>query len=86
MEHVLARDPNAPRLAILDVRGTPANALWYATTLDTSRAPPLAAELQRFLATPEATRVLLSARSGVPARRAPTTPHVTLWSGPSPRR
>jgi DNA-binding transcriptional LysR family regulator len=78
----LAHELRGRRLVRLDVRGTPAVELWYASTLGLGRALPAALALQRFATTPEATQAI-AARPGPAPRRGV---HVTLWRAVSERR
>ena len=66
-------------LTRLDVRGTPVDEMWHASTLGLGRALPAALALQRFTTTPDATHAISAGRAGtLPARARPNV-HVTLW-------
>lgn len=66
-------------LARLDVCGTPALELWYASTLGVGRALPAALALQRFATTSDATHAVSTGRAGVVSARVRPKVHVTLW-------
>jgi DNA-binding transcriptional LysR family regulator len=66
-------------LVRLDVRGTPIQELWHASTLGLGRALPTALALQRFARTPEATQAISSGRAGKVSPRVRPAVHVTLW-------
>jgi LysR family transcriptional regulator, low CO2-responsive transcriptional regulator len=74
--HAVLGELERGELVALDVRGTPAERLWYASMLGPDRRPPAAWALRRFVATPEATQAML-ARS---AERFRPSIHVSLWS------
>lgn len=67
-------------IARLDVRGTPAVDLWYASTLGERRCLDAALALRRFAGSREATHAIAAPQHGVPASRVRPTVHVTLWS------
>jgi DNA-binding transcriptional LysR family regulator len=67
-------------LVRLDVRGTPVERLWYASTLGPDRRTPASWALRRFVTTGEATQAMLARSGGVPAGRFRTPVYVTLWS------
>jgi hypothetical protein len=67
-------------LVRLDVRGTPVDGLWHASTLAPERRTPAAWALRRFVVTPEATQAMVSRSPGVPAGRFRPAVYVTLWS------
>jgi LysR family transcriptional regulator, low CO2-responsive transcriptional regulator len=67
-------------LVRLDVRHTPVERLWYASTLGPDRRSPLASTFLRFVTTPEATQAMLARGGGVPADRFRSPVYVTLWS------
>jgi LysR family transcriptional regulator, low CO2-responsive transcriptional regulator len=67
-----------------DLRRIPAQVLqahgaWSILTLSGQQAPPVAAELSRFVTTPRATQAMLRG-SGVTVGRFKPSIHVTLWS------
>ena len=66
-------------LVRLDVRGTPIDETWHASTLGLGRALPGALALQRFATTPEATQAMSSGRAGTASTRSRPAVHVTLW-------
>ena len=57
----------------------PTKGTWNVLTLADRSAPPVAAELARFVTTPRATQAMLRG-SGVTAGRFKPSIHVTLWS------
>jgi LysR family transcriptional regulator, low CO2-responsive transcriptional regulator len=57
----------------------PAKGTWHVLTLAGPSAPPVAAELARFVTTPRAMQAMLRG-SGVTAGRFKPSIHVTLWS------
>lgn len=66
-------------LVRLDVRGTPIDEMWHASTLGLGRALPAALALQRVATTPEATQAMSSGRAGTASTRSRPAVHVTLW-------
>jgi hypothetical protein len=66
-------------LVRLDVRGTPIDEIWHASTLGLDRALPAALGLQRFATTPEATQAMSTGRAGTASTRSRPAVHVTLW-------
>jgi DNA-binding transcriptional LysR family regulator len=58
----------------------PARASWNILALTGQAAPPVAAELIRFVTTPRATQAMLKGGAGVTAGRFRPAIHVTLWS------
>ena len=78
--HTVLDDLRRGSLARLDVRGTPVERLWYASTLAPDRRTPAAWALRRFVTTPEATQAMLARSRGVPAGRFRSPVYVTLWS------
>jgi len=66
-------------LVRLDVRGTPIDEMWHASTLGLGRALPAALALQRFATTPEATQAMSTGRAGTASTRSRPAVHVTLW-------
>jgi DNA-binding transcriptional LysR family regulator len=67
-------------LVRLDVRGTPIDAMWNATTLGPDRRSAVAGALRRFVTTPDATQAILARPGGVPAGRLRPPVYVTIWS------
>jgi DNA-binding transcriptional LysR family regulator len=66
-------------LVRLDVRGTPFEEMWHASTLGLGRALPAALALQRFATTSDATQAMSTGRAGAASTRARPRVHVTLW-------
>jgi LysR family transcriptional regulator, low CO2-responsive transcriptional regulator len=77
--HTVMDELRRGTLVRLDVRGTPLDELWHATTLGPERRPELAGALRRFITTPEATQVMLARSSDVPAGRFRPPVYTTLW-------
>jgi molybdate transport repressor ModE-like protein len=77
--HTVLDELRRGTLVRLDVRGTPHEELWHATTLARDRCPDAASALRRFLTTPEATQAMLARPGGVPVERFRPRVHVTLW-------
>ena len=78
--HTVLEDLRRGRLVRLDVRGTPLDGMWFATTLTPDRRSPAAGSLRHFVTTPEATHAMLARSAGVPAGRLRPPVYVTLWS------
>jgi LysR family transcriptional regulator, low CO2-responsive transcriptional regulator len=78
--HTVLDELRRGTLARLDVRGTPVDRLWYASTLGTERRSAAAWSLLRFVTTPEATQSMLARAGGVPAGRFRSPVYVTIWS------
>src|SRR5919197_2213087 len=78
--HTVLDELRRGSLARIDVRGTPIERRWYASTLGPDRRTPAAWALRRFVTTPEATQAMLARSGGVPAGRFRTPVYVTLWS------
>src|SRR5690606_11994452 len=84
--HLVARDVERGRLAVLAVAGTPVDLLWHATTCGAHRRAPAADRLDHFLDTPAAAQAVhVPAGGGPAARSAPPAP-ATLWSWAGARR
>ncbi|MEA2448291.1 MAG: LysR family transcriptional regulator, low CO2-responsive transcriptional regulator [Thermoleophilaceae bacterium] len=77
--HTVMDELRRGTLVRLDVRSTPLDELWHATTLGPERRPELADALRRFITTPEATHALLARSSDVPAGRFRPPVYTTLW-------
>jgi DNA-binding transcriptional LysR family regulator len=80
VSHTASEELRRGALARLDVRGTPVEGLWHASTLVADRRSPAAWALRRFVTTPEATQAMLARGGGVPAERFRPAVYVTLWS------
>jgi DNA-binding transcriptional LysR family regulator len=78
--HTVLDELRRGTLARLDVRETPVDGLWFASTLRPDRRTPAAWALRRFVTTPEATQAMLARPGGVPAERFRPPVYVTLWS------
>jgi DNA-binding transcriptional LysR family regulator len=79
LSHSVLAEVRGRSLIRLDVRGTPLNELWHASTLGLDRALPAALTLQRFATTPEAMQAMSAGRVGTMSARARPAVHVTLW-------
>jgi DNA-binding transcriptional LysR family regulator len=77
--HTVMDELRRGTLVRLDVRSTPLDQLWHATTLGPERRPELAGALRRFITTPEATHTMLARSTGVPAGRFRPPVYTTLW-------
>jgi LysR family transcriptional regulator, low CO2-responsive transcriptional regulator len=78
--HTVLDELRRGTLVRLDVRDSPIERLWYASTLGTERRSAAAWSLLRFVTTPEATQAMLARTGGVPAGRFRSPVYVTLWS------
>jgi DNA-binding transcriptional LysR family regulator len=78
--HTVLDELRRGTLVRLDVRGTPVERFWYASTLGTERRSAAAWSLLRFVTTPEATQSMLARSGGVPAGRFRSPVYVTIWS------
>ena len=67
------------KLHRLSAAGAAASAVWEATTLATGQAPPVAAELARFVTSPRAIQAMLTGSGANIGHFLPRV-HVTLWS------
>jgi DNA-binding transcriptional LysR family regulator len=77
--HTVMDELRRGTLVRLDVRATPVEDLWHATTLGPERRPEVASALRRFITMPEATQAILARSSDVPAGRFRPPVYVTLW-------
>jgi DNA-binding transcriptional LysR family regulator len=68
--HTVRDELERGALVVLDVRGTPVQGLWHASTLGADRRTAPADALRRFVTMPEATRAMLSRAGGVPDERS----------------
>jgi DNA-binding transcriptional LysR family regulator len=76
---VVAQDLAKGYLKRISGPALPTKGTWNVLTLADRSAPPVAAELARFVTTPRATQAMLRG-SGVTAGRFKPSIHVTLWS------
>ena len=79
LAHSVLDEVRRRALIRLDVRGTPIDELWHASTLGFGRALPAALSLQRFATTSEATHAMSTGRAGLTSTRVRPAVHVTLW-------
>jgi DNA-binding transcriptional LysR family regulator len=68
--HTVRDELERGALVVLDVRGTPLQGLWHASTLGADRRTASADALRRFVTMPEATRAMLARAGGVPDARS----------------
>jgi DNA-binding transcriptional LysR family regulator len=68
-----------PDVAPLAIAGTPIDMLWYVSMLQGDRRTAIAARLNRFLSTPDATQAMYRADGGVPASQFRPPVYVTIW-------
>jgi DNA-binding transcriptional LysR family regulator len=80
VDHLIEPELEANNLVRLDADGTPAEAMWFATTMAPERRAPMAARFMRFLSTPDALHEMHRVGSGVPAARFRPPVYVTIWS------
>ena len=79
LAHSVLDEVRRRALTRIDVRGTPIEEMWYASTLGLERAVPAALALQRFATTPDATQAISTGRAGTVSTRVRPKVHVTLW-------
>lgn len=80
LERLVATELAEGRLVALPLPGTPADVLWYVTSLDPSRRSAAVSGLRQFLATPDAMHVMHRGDGSVPIARFRPPVHVTIWS------
>jgi LysR family transcriptional regulator, low CO2-responsive transcriptional regulator len=80
IEHLVSHQVRRGELALVEMAGVPAEAVWYATTLERDHRSAAASALRRFLSTPEAMQVIRSPAAGVPPSRFKPPVYVTIWS------
>jgi LysR family transcriptional regulator, low CO2-responsive transcriptional regulator len=80
IEHLVSHQVRRGELALVDMAGVPADAVWHATTLERDHRSTAASGLRRFLSTPEAMQVIRSPAAGVPPSRFKPPVYVTIWS------
>jgi DNA-binding transcriptional LysR family regulator len=80
IEHLVSHQVRRGELALIDIPGVPAEAVWHVTTLERDLRTTAAGALRRFLSTPEAMRVIRSPAVGVPPSRFRPPVYVTIWS------
>ena len=79
LAHSVVDEVRRRALIRIDVRGTPIEEMWHASTLGLERAVPAALALQRFATTPDATQAISTGRAGTVSKRVRPKVHVTLW-------
>ena len=67
-------------LARLDVRGTPIDERWHASTLPEGHCLTAALALRRFAVSRDAVHAIAAPRRGVPVARVRPPVHATLWA------
>jgi len=80
LAHIVRTELRTGQLAALPAAGTPVQGLWWASTLDHSRATMPARTLQRFVTTAEATAAMLAQSGSRGLARRGSKVHVALWS------
>jgi DNA-binding transcriptional LysR family regulator len=80
IEHLVSHQVRRGELALVEMAAVPADAVWYATTLERDHRSAAASGLRRFLSTPEAMQVIRSPAAGVPPSRFKPPVYVTIWS------
>ncbi len=80
VEHLVTQQLRRGELSLVEVPGTPVEAVWHATMLDRQYRSTAASALRRFLATPEAMQLMRSPAAGVPPSRFRPPVYVTIWS------
>jgi LysR family transcriptional regulator, low CO2-responsive transcriptional regulator len=78
--HLVAHQVRRGELSIVEARGTPMEACWFASTLPRRYLGPAASSLRRFLGTPEAMQLMRAPTEGVPPSRFRPPVYVTIWS------
>jgi DNA-binding transcriptional LysR family regulator len=79
LSHAVLDEIRRRALVRLEVRGTPFDEMWHASTLGLGRALPAALALQRFATTSDATQAMATGRTGTATTRARSRVHVSLW-------
>jgi len=79
LAHSVLEEVRRRSLTRIDVRGTPIEEMWHASTLGLERAVPAALALQRFATTSDATQAISTGRAGTVSTRVRPKVHVTLW-------
>ena len=79
LAHSVIEEVRRRALTRIDVRGTPIEEMWHASTLGLERAVPAALALQRFATTSDATQAISTGRAGTVSTRVRPKVHVTLW-------
>jgi DNA-binding transcriptional LysR family regulator len=80
VEHLVTQQLRRGELSLVEVPGTPMEAVWHATMLDRQYRSTAASALRRFLATPEAMQLMRSPAAGIPPSRFRPPVYVTIWS------
>jgi DNA-binding transcriptional LysR family regulator len=80
VEHLVTQQLRRGELSLVEVPGTPMEAIWHATMLDRQYRSTAASALRRFLATPEAMQLMRSPAAGIPPSRFRPPVYVTIWS------
>jgi LysR family transcriptional regulator, low CO2-responsive transcriptional regulator len=80
LAHLAVHELRRRELQVVEVPGTPRELYWHLTTLTPEQRPPAAGALRRFLATPDAMRLVRAPGAGVPRSRYRPSVHVTIWN------
>lgn len=80
ISHTIRDEVERGALIALDVRGTPLQALWHASTLAGNRRSDIASSFLQFVSSTEATQAMLTRAGGVPADRFKAPSQVTMWT------
>jgi LysR family transcriptional regulator, low CO2-responsive transcriptional regulator len=80
IEHLVSQQLRRGELSLVDVPGSPVEAVWHATLLERQHRSTAASALRRFLGTPEAMQLMRSPGAGVPPSRFRPPVYVTIWS------
>jgi LysR family transcriptional regulator, low CO2-responsive transcriptional regulator len=80
LEHSLRTELGGGALVPVAARGAPIAGLWWACTLDHSRATDAARTLQRFVTTAEATAAMVASSGSRGLAHLGSKVHVALWS------
>lgn len=80
LDHTVRPEIQSGSLVRLPVVGTPVPGLWWASTLEHSRATTSARTLQRYVTTAEATAAMLAPGGSRGLERRGSKVHVALWS------
>ena len=80
ISHTIRDEVERGALIALDVRGTPLQALWHASTLAGNQRSDVATSFLQFVLSTEATQAMLTRAGGVPADRFTAPSQVSIWT------
>ena len=80
LAHLAVHQLRRGELQMIEVPRHARELYWYVSTLPADRRSPAATSLRRFLATPQAMRLLRAPGAGVPPSRFRPPVYVTIWS------